>query len=292
MTRRRLKRWLRYVTVVFCASAMFSFSEIGHAVTLQLTATVAAPTPPTPADTVVIFRGIAYPQSQVTIERQGAILATVPAGPDARFDITVTAQPAGTWTYAVYAEDALGRVGRTSNFTLSITSGTTTTVSGIFLGPTIDADRVTMRLSETATVLGATLPQSTVTIFVSAEEEQTFQTTAGADGLWVRQFLGSDIGLGDHNIRAKAVSTASEISGFSNTIPLTVTEEPTAPETPDECDGKNRADINCDGRVNLTDFSILLFYWQQTNPANGRADINSDTRVNLTDLSILLFNWT
>lgn len=273
-------------------SGTFGDSGFGLVVALtsdavQISATVPEPTPPTPPDTVVIFRGIAYPHSQVTIERQGTILVTVPADPQARFDVTLTNQPSGVWTYAVYAEDALGRVGRTSNFTLSITSGTTTTVSGVFLGPTIDADHDTIALSETATVFGATLPASAVTIFVSSEEEQAFQVTADADGVWVRQFLGSDVGLGDHHIRSKAVSPESEISAFSSTIPLTVTEETVGP-----CDGRNRADINCDGRVNLTDFSILLFFWRQRNPSNERADINSDTRVNLTDLSILLFNWT
>lgn len=260
---------------------------------VQVSATVPSPTPPTLPDTVVVFRGIAYPRSQVTFERQGTILATVPADPTARFDVTFGSQPAGTWTYAVYAEDNQGRVGRTSNFTLAITSGTTTTVSGIFLGPTIAADQTSIELSETVTILGATLPSATITVYVSSEEEVTFQTTADAEGLWTRQFLGSDVGLGDHNIRSKAVSAASEISAFSNTIPLTVTEtssEPPGP--PDECDGKNRADINCDGSVNLTDFSILLFYWQQTNPDNTRTDINGDSRVGLIDFSILLFNWT
>ncbi len=262
---------------------------------VSVTAVVPAPTPPTPPDTIVSFSGIAYPASQVTFERQGTILATVPADPSARFSISFGSQPAGTWTYTVYAEDAAGRVGRTSNFTLAITAGTTTTVSGIFLGPTIATDQSTIELSETVTVLGATLPTSTVTVYVSSEEEVTFQTTAGSDGLWTRQFLGSDVGVGDHNIRSKAVSTAAEISGFSSTIPLTVTEAaapPPAAEEPDPCDGKNRADLNCDGRVYLIDFSILLFYWDQTNPANARTDINGDGRVGLVDFSIMLFNWT
>ena len=50
-----------------------------------------------------------------------------------------------------------------------------------------------------------------------------------------------------------------------------------------------RADFNSDGKVNLVDFSILLFNW---NTADTGTDLNSDGRVNLTDFSILLFNWT
>ena len=49
------------------------------------------------------------------------------------------------------------------------------------------------------------------------------------------------------------------------------------------------ADLNHDGKVNLIDFSILLFYWGTNNAC---ADQNHDGKVNLTDFSILLYNWT
>ena len=47
-------------------------------------------------------------------------------------------------------------------------------------------------------------------------------------------------------------------------------------------------DYNLDGWVDLTDFSIMLFYWNQYNPAH---DLSGDGWVNLTDFSILLFHW-
>lgn len=51
------------------------------------------------------------------------------------------------------------------------------------------------------------------------------------------------------------------------------------------------ADLNCDGRVNLTDLSILLYYWQQKG-AGIKADINKDGIVNLIDFSVMLYWWT
>lgn len=51
------------------------------------------------------------------------------------------------------------------------------------------------------------------------------------------------------------------------------------------------ADLNCDGRVNLTDFSILLYYWQQKGKGI-KADINKDDIVNLIDFSVMLYWWT
>lgn len=244
------------------------------------------PPPPVPIDTVVNMRGIAYPNTQVSIERDGTLLVSVPADPLAKFDVSLANQPTGTHTYIVSGKDAKGRPGSSLSFTLTVTPGTTTTITGIFLGPTIEADKETATLDETITILGITAPESDVTIYVSSEETKTFKTKSGTDGTWTKQILASDIGIGDHNARAKAVAPTTEVSNFSSTVPFSVTDKK------DPCSGKNRADINCDGKVNLVDFSIMMFYWKQRDPANKRADINRDRVVNLTDFSILLFNWT
>jgi hypothetical protein len=48
-------------------------------------------------------------------------------------------------------------------------------------------------------------------------------------------------------------------------------------------------DINRDGKVNIIDFSMLLFYW---GTSEVTADFNRDGKVDLTDFSIMLFAWT
>lgn len=50
------------------------------------------------------------------------------------------------------------------------------------------------------------------------------------------------------------------------------------------------ADFNCDGRVNLIDFSILLFNWGT--PSNLKTDLSNDGKITITDFSIMLFYWT
>lgn len=281
----------RTFSTVALRAALVVVSTMGPLVvsgaSVSISALVVDSSPPPVSPTKVIFKGLAYPSSQVTIQRDATIVATVPADPTARFEVETTDHAPGIYTFSVFAEDALGRVGRTSNFTLSITQGTTTTVSGIFLGPTIAADTTSARLGDTITVLGATAPQSQVTIFVSSDEERTFQVTADGSGLWTKQLIANDLGVGTHNTKAKSVSPSNEISGFSNTISFSITDIP-----PQPCDGKRPGDINCDGKVNIKDFSILLFYWKQLNPVNARADINADGTVNIKDLSIMLFWWT
>ena len=51
-------------------------------------------------------------------------------------------------------------------------------------------------------------------------------------------------------------------------------------------------DINNDKKVNIVDFSIMLYFWKQSNPSNSCADINKDGIVNLFDFSVMLFWWT
>lgn len=57
-----------------------------------------------------------------------------------------------------------------------------------------------------------------------------------------------------------------------------------------ECD--THGDLNKDTKVNLQDFSILMYYWLQTEPENPCADINKDGIVDLKDFSIMLYWWS
>jgi len=50
-----------------------------------------------------------------------------------------------------------------------------------------------------------------------------------------------------------------------------------------------RGDLNKDGRVNLIDFSILLYWWGRTNSC---ADLNGNGIVDLPDFSVMLYYWT
>ena len=49
------------------------------------------------------------------------------------------------------------------------------------------------------------------------------------------------------------------------------------------------ADLNGDGRVNITDFSILLYHWGTDNEC---ADQNQNGVVDLIDFSVMMYYWT
>lgn len=281
----RTGRWSRTLAALAAIFVLLAALP-AQAIDVSVTATVPSPIPPEPPPTAVIFKGIAYPSSTVTIQKDGVTAVQVPADPQARFDITVGSLSAGTYTFGVFATDSLSRQSPTSSFTVTLTTGTTVTITGIFLGPTIVADRTSLTFGETVTVFGATSPSSTVHVFVSSDEEREYTTTAGTDGLWTKQLFADDLKAGDHVARSKAEESGGMISEFSNSVAFTVASI-TDPDA-----GYIDADINKDKEVNIIDFSILLFYWQQKNPANARADINHDSTVNIIDFSVMLYFWT
>jgi uncharacterized membrane protein YgcG len=58
------------------------------------------------------------------------------------------------------------------------------------------------------------------------------------------------------------------------------------------CKQVNNADLNCDGKVNSIDFSVLLYYWKSKPPfSNQYVDINKDGKIDSIDFSIMLYRW-
>lgn len=52
------------------------------------------------------------------------------------------------------------------------------------------------------------------------------------------------------------------------------------------------ADFNSDGKVNLSDLSILLYYYaNQDNNAYGAFDFNKDGKLDIIDISIMFYYW-
>lgn len=52
------------------------------------------------------------------------------------------------------------------------------------------------------------------------------------------------------------------------------------------------ADFNGDNRIDITDLSILLYYYNRCTPSVLRYDLNRDGCVDFADVSILMYYWT
>jgi len=236
---------------------------------------------PPSVSTDVVIKGKAYPLSSITVLQDGRVAATTIADSQANFTVGITDMTPGIYTFSAWALDKQGRRSITFSFTTNIAKDMTTTISGIFLPPTIELSKALLQKGETFNVLGQTAPGSDISIFVNSPEIVK-KTQAGADGTWFYAFDTTLLEEGSHTARAKATSPEGLLSTFSQTLAFSVGKETTGVT--------KKADTNKDGKVNLVDFSILLYNWGV--PKNPDADLNNDGKVNLVDFSIMLYWWT
>ena len=239
--------------------------------------------PPAPLATSVILKGKAYPFSTITILKDGSIVVITLADSQANFNVQITDITAGIYTFGLWAEDSAGAKSITFSFTTLVSAGTITTIGGIFLPPTISLDKTSVARGDTINFAGQTAPQSEVTVHISSEHEIVKKLNADASGLWSLAFDTTPLEEGFHTGKSKATSSEGLLSSFSKVISFLVGRG-----VPEERPCAN-GDLNADGKVNLIDFSIMLFHWQGVNDC---ADQNGDGIINIIDFSILLFWWT
>lgn len=239
-------------------------------------------------DGKVIISGIASPRATVYALVDGKAAENVRAGNDGRYEVTIDAIARGAYTFGVYAIDQGQTKSSTFSTSFTVAGARTSALSNINLAPSLKVTPDPVTPGSSATISGYTIPNSTVTVEnekdKSTASRQTLTTTADAGGAWSLSLDTGGFSNGTYKARARAQVTGGASTNFSAYVLYGVGQAATRATS---------ADLNRDGKVNLTDFSILLFWWNTNGgTSDPSADINSDGRVSLTDFSILLFNWT
>jgi hypothetical protein len=234
-----------------------------------------------PPATKVVLQGKAYPQANITVLKDGQVVTIITADSQANFKVELTTITAGTYTFGVWAEDKEGRKSITFSFTATVTKGMTTTISNIIIPPTVALEKNNVLRGETFNIFGQTVPKSEVSILI-ASSEITKKTAADEEGDWDLLLDTSPLDEGYHTVRAKTKTPDNLLSSYSKVLAFYVGKYGTKEVCP-------RADFNKDGKTNLIDFSIMLYWWGKYNPC---ADQNQDGIVNLPDFSILMYWWT
>ncbi len=237
----------------------------------------------------MFFSGRAYPQSLVTLLKDAQVVGSTVAGSDANFSLSVANISAGNYIFSVYGEDKKGNRSSLQSFPVSVTAYTNTNVNGIFIAPTIDVDKSEVRQGDNLSIFGSAAPSSTVVIMVNSEAELFLQTSTTASGDYIYTFDTSPLELGSHSAKSKA-AVQNVISSFGAAAVFSVGSQNKS-KLPAAC--SKRGDLNCDGKINLVDLSIMAFWYKKTPVGHGlKADLNGDGKVDLIDFSILVFNWT
>jgi hypothetical protein len=249
-----------------------------------------APFSPPPPPPQVSFEGKAQPLANISILRDGKLMETSKADSGANFRTGSIPLPSqGKYTFTLSSIDTENRTSKPVTVTFTIVSGTQN-ITSILIPPTIEASKTSISAGDILKVSGRTAPGSKVEVWLYPQKKEREaekvaiknETAAEDNGFWSMDFDTSGLAKDTYIIKARFAPTAAQISDFGKSLFIGVGMEPRP-------DFSSRADINKDGRVNLTDFSIMLFHW---NTAEEKADINLDGTVNLADFSILLFYWT
>lgn len=236
-------------------------------------------------DTQVTIQGKAFPNATVTILIDGTSVGTVRTNSKGEFTFNTETDP-GTASLSFYASDNAGTRSATVNTTFDITQGAVTNVNGILIPPTIRTANANVNPGDVITLSGQTVPSVTVEVVVD-NNAQKLTTTSDASGNWSLQFDTKSVSVSEHTVKARFVTGANALkteSIYGTALQLFVGVKGKA---------TSNSDLNRDGKVNLIDFSILIFWWGTAGGnSNPPADINGNGKVGLEDFSILLFNWT
>ncbi len=238
--------------------------------------------------TSAVFSGRAYPKSGVTLLKDAQISATTIVGADANFQISISGLAGGNYIFGVYSEDNKGIRSSLLTFPISVISGATTNVSGIFISPTISVDKSEVKRGDNIAIFGQSAPQADIIISVNSEEEFFGKTISDKDGIYLYNFDSSFVDYGTHYAKSKASIGNQAVSSFSNVISFKVGTKNIAAELPKII---TKGDLNNDRRVNLVDFSIAAYWYKRSSPPTS-VDLNGDGKVDLIDFSIMAYYWT
>ena len=239
--------------------------------------------------TSITFSGRAYPLSKVSLLKDGVLIMSTIAGPDSNFTISLNNNLSnGNYVFSLQGEDSVGRKSTLFNIPLYITSNTATTVSGIFITPTITVDKTTVVKGDNLAIFGQSTPDSKIIISIHSTEEIFKNTDSDAKGIYLLNLDTSILDYGGHQAKSKA-SLKEEVSSFSPVASFTVGKTNIINKENIGCAIK--ADLNNDCKVNLVDFSILA-YWYKKTGFPKKFDLNNDGKITIIDFSIMAYYWT
>lgn len=223
------------------------------------------------------FSGYASPGALVFFMENGQVIGTTEANSSSEFSKELGGLAPTIHTIGVYATDIDSVNTVITSFSINVVTDSTTFLSGVILPPSFSVDSsVTPRPAELVGH-GRALNNASVQIFISGSRDNTaISASTNASGQWSIN-LNPKLHLGAKTTYAMALNGLGGQSSLSETHDFTVLRS---------------ADLNVDGSVNLTDFSILMYSYSSIPVRNVVSDINDDDVVDLVDFSIMMSNWS
>jgi hypothetical protein len=279
--------------------------EIGVVPNASTTPTPPAPPPPPPSPSgpsgggggggglflqtgQVTLQGRSFPSGNITITQDGVIVKEEALSVLGDFNLLFDQLQRGTYNWGVLVRDQDGKKSATYVSTIYLVARTNNIIAPVYLSPTMSVASSSVALGGDVTLKGYAIPLLPVQVIMSKQGDPlnskivTGTTTANGNGSWTLVLSTAGLKKATYEIRSQTLLSTKEHSMLSPIAYVGVGQSANP-------NFGNRADLNKDNKVNLIDFSILLFNWKGSDET---ADINQDGTVSLIDFSIMLSAWT
>jgi hypothetical protein len=224
----------------------------------------------------VTFQGYGHPGNLVTFKDGATMIGTTNVNISGEFLKTFAGQATGYHSYSLRSQNmSTGRVTNLITFMANLTAGEERVYSDILFSPTIGTSQSSYTKNDDVKTAGATFPFSTVFIYYASPDPVVKQATSNSIGSWSHTLTDEDLDTGSHATYCYVQTGGGLTSEMSPIVSFSVVTA---------CEG----DYNSDSWVNLTDFSILLYYWGKHDATH---DLSGDGYVDLTDFSIMMYHW-
>ncbi len=230
-------------------------------------------------NTLLRFYGKAYPGAEIfLIEKallaEGLFTETGQASENGDFVITKSGIRSGNYAYSLIIKDKEGRQTQTKVYQ---TDATNLLDKYIFTPPTLGLIHTIVKPGDYVYIVGYATPKNNVIIEVG--DKLNFRTVSGADGSFSLKINTEVLSLGRYAVRARQQDDVTkEESDFSLVKNFVISDVKSV-----------SADLNADGALNISDWSIFLAKWKSVSQEEKKIlDLNGDGGVDILDLSVFL----
>ena len=249
-------------------------------------------------EAMVIISGETHPDGKVNVfSESGKILASTDTDSSGFFEVLISDISVGEHTFGAWSEDDRANRSIAKSVSAGVSRETKTYISGLVLPSTIASDRSDVKIGDKANIFGYTLPRVEVELVLKGPDGTETKRTLKTDrhGLWNFSFNTAGVLFGDYLVYTrfykedgKNIDSAKirvNVGGKNKFIPFSP-----------GVGYAGRGDFNEDRRVDLVDFSMLIYWYKKELPLNNEKileiDLSKNGIVNLRDFSILAYYWT
>ena len=224
------------------------------------------------------FDGFAYPNGKVFLYDNGAPFSQLASDLAGRFATSFRlASVAEKHLFSVIAHDKEGNVSPSKTFPTELYERGG--LIDVLIAPTIMLHKRAFSSNESVRIFGYATPGNKVRVEIDGTIVGTVSTTAS--GYYATSAPLSALAKGDHKARAAQVTSQSRTSDYSLLKAFQIADSFTV-----------HADLNNDGKLTISDWSIFLNSWSsREDTARRKIDFNNDGKITIFDLSVFLSSF-